>query len=45
MQAFFHLLRGKSDGLDATIEDGYRNQVTLDAIIQSCTEERWISIS
>lgn len=44
MQAFFRLLRGKGDGLDATIDDGYINQVSLDAILQSCTEQRWISL-
>lgn len=44
MQSFFDLLRGKGDGFDATIEDGYINQVTLDSIVQSFTEERWIAI-
>ncbi|MCF2939376.1 Gfo/Idh/MocA family oxidoreductase [Paenibacillus alkaliterrae] len=44
MQSFFDLLNGKGDGLDATIEDGYINQLTLDAIVQSFTEERWITI-
>jgi Predicted dehydrogenases and related proteins len=44
MQAFFNLLNGRGDGRDATMEDGYINQVAVDAIIQSFTEERWISI-
>lgn len=44
MQSFLHLLNGRGDGQDATMEDGYINQVAVDAIIQSFTEERWISI-
>lgn len=44
MQSFFDLLNGKGDGLDASIEDGCINQVTLDAIVQSFTDERWITI-
>ncbi|TCM90713.1 putative dehydrogenase [Paenibacillus sp. BK033] len=44
MQAFFNLLNGRGDGLDATMEDGYVNQLAVDAIIQSFTEERWIDI-
>ncbi|WP_240647730.1 Gfo/Idh/MocA family protein [Paenibacillus nanensis] len=43
MQSFFNLLLGKADGLDATIEDGYINQRTLDAIIESFEQERWVS--
>lgn len=44
MQSFFDLLIGKGDGMDATIEDGCINQWTLDAIVQSFTEEKWIAI-
>ncbi|MFD0712134.1 Gfo/Idh/MocA family protein [Paenibacillus sp. GCM10027626] len=44
MQSFFNLLLGKGDGLDATIADGYVNQQTLDAIIQSFEQERWVSL-
>ncbi|GGG04328.1 Gfo/Idh/MocA family protein [Paenibacillus abyssi] len=44
MQAFFDLLNGRGDGMDATIADGYINQKTIDAIIESFTEERWIRI-
>jgi predicted dehydrogenase len=43
MQSFFDLVRGKDDGLNATIEDGYVNQRTIDAIIESFAEGRWIS--
>ncbi|WP_342576344.1 Gfo/Idh/MocA family oxidoreductase [Paenibacillus sp. FSL M8-0142] len=45
MQAFFNVVNGKGDGLDATMTDGYINQRTIDAIIQSFTEERWIPIT
>lgn len=45
MQSFFDLLNGKGDGFDATIDDGYINQKTIDSIIQSFTEERWVSIT
>lgn len=44
MQAFFNLVKGCADGKDATIEDGYRNQLAVDAIVQSFTEQRWITI-
>lgn len=44
MQAFFDLLNEKGDGLDATIHDGYINQKTIDSIIESFTEERWVSM-
>lgn len=43
MQSFFNLLLGKGDGLDATIEDGYINQRTIDAIIESFEQGRWVS--
>lgn len=43
MQSFFDLVRGKDDGLNATIEDGYVNQRTIDAILESFAEGRWIS--
>lgn len=43
MQSFFDLVLGKGDGLDASIEDGYINQRTLDAIIASFEQERWVS--
>ncbi|MGG6310686.1 Gfo/Idh/MocA family protein [Paenibacillus macerans] len=44
MQAFIDLVRGKGDGLNATMEDGYSNQRTIDSIIASFTEEKWITI-
>ncbi|WP_082084101.1 Gfo/Idh/MocA family protein [Paenibacillus beijingensis] len=44
MQSFFNLLNGRGDGLDATIEDGYVNQLTIDAVIESFTEERWMEV-
>jgi predicted dehydrogenase len=44
MQAFFNLVNGKGDGKDATMEDGYVNQIAVDAIVRSFTEEKWISI-
>ncbi|MEK3882934.1 Gfo/Idh/MocA family oxidoreductase [Paenibacillus sp. PL2-23] len=43
MQSFFNLLLGRGDGLDASIEDGYINQRTLDAIIESVEQGRWMS--
>ncbi|WP_410512013.1 Gfo/Idh/MocA family oxidoreductase [Paenibacillus sp. BR2-3] len=43
MQAFFDLVNGKGDGLNATMKDGYINQKTLDSIIDSFTEEKWVS--
>ncbi|UJF31819.1 Gfo/Idh/MocA family protein [Paenibacillus hexagrammi] len=44
MQAFFHILNGKADGLDATIKDGYENQKTIDCIIEAFTDEKWVHI-
>ncbi|MEK0317458.1 Gfo/Idh/MocA family protein [Cohnella sp. 56] len=44
MQAFFDLVNGRGDGNNATIEDGYANQLAVDAIIQSFTEQKWISV-
>lgn len=44
MQAFFDLLNGRGDGKDATMEDGYRNQLTVDAIIRSFTEQKWMDV-
>ena len=43
MQSFFDIVNGKSDGLSATMEDGYIAQVVLDAILKSSSEGRWIS--
>lgn len=44
MQAFFDLVNGRGDGQDANMMDGYVNQLAVDAIIQSFTEHKWISI-
>jgi predicted dehydrogenase len=44
MQAFVDLVNGKSDGLNATIADGYQNQVAVDAIVESFTEEKWVHL-
>ncbi|GIO65670.1 Gfo/Idh/MocA family oxidoreductase [Paenibacillus sp. FSL M7-1455] len=44
MQSFINLVQGKGDGCDADMEDGYMNQLTLDSIIESFTEQRWIHI-
>lgn len=44
MQAFFHLVNGRGDGLDANMADGYVNQLAVDAIIRSFTEQQWITI-
>jgi predicted dehydrogenase len=45
MQAFFNLVNGHGDGHDATMADGYVNQLAVDAIIQSFTEQRWVTIN
>jgi predicted dehydrogenase len=44
MQSFFDIVNGNSDGLSATMQDGYINQKSLDAIIQSFTEGAWVSL-
>lgn len=44
MQSFFKLLNGSGDGMDAAIEDGYVNQKTLGAIVESFEQERWITV-
>lgn len=44
MQSFFNLLNGKGDGLDAVIADGFVNQATLDAAIESFEQGRWVDI-
>lgn len=45
MQAFFDLLNGRGDGLDATIEDGWINQLTIDAILESSASGRRIDVN
>lgn len=45
MQSFFDIIQGKGDGLSATVDDGYINQKVIDGIIESFTEDRWVSLS
>lgn len=44
MQAFADLVLGRGDGLSATIEDGYRNQCLLDAILRSAETGTWAAL-
>jgi len=44
LQSFINILKGKGDGLDATVEDGYVNQRTLDAIVESFEKNSWINV-
>jgi predicted dehydrogenase len=44
MQSFFDIVNGHDDGLTATLEDGLVNQKTLDAIIESFEEEKWVTV-
>ncbi len=40
------ILRGAPDGIrDATFDDGYRVQATLEAIKQSMQEKRWVEVN
>jgi len=45
MQSFADILNGKGDGLAATIEDGHKNQLVVDAVLKSAEERKWIDIS
>ncbi len=45
MQAFFDLLRGAGDGMDATIADGTINQITIDAILEAAEQGKRVSIA
>jgi predicted dehydrogenase len=38
-------LEGRDVGAGATFEDGYRNQLVLDAVLASSRERRWIDLS
>ena len=42
MQAFFDTVRGRDDGLSATMNDGLANQRLLDAILASAAQRRWV---
>jgi predicted dehydrogenase len=44
MQSFYNVVVGKDNGMSATIEDGYINQITIDAIIESFENKKWVSI-
>lgn len=44
MQAFNDIINGQSDGMAATIEDGYKSQIILDALIESYKDGKWVKI-
>ncbi|MGI6201381.1 MAG: Gfo/Idh/MocA family protein [Christensenellales bacterium] len=44
MQAFADVLAGRGDGLSATIQDGLANQLTVDAIVASAEQGRWLAL-
>ncbi|MDR2376747.1 MAG: Gfo/Idh/MocA family oxidoreductase [Treponema sp.] len=43
-QCFADIIRGKADGLAATVEDGLANQNAVDAVIDSFEHQRWVSL-
>jgi predicted dehydrogenase len=43
-QSFADIIKGTGDGLAAVIEDGLANQKTLDAVIESFENERWVGL-
>jgi predicted dehydrogenase len=44
MRSFADIIKGKADGLTATVEDGLANQKILDAALDSLEKERWVSL-
>ncbi|MBR4866664.1 MAG: Gfo/Idh/MocA family oxidoreductase [Clostridia bacterium] len=44
MQCFADLLRGKDDGLNATVDDGVTSEILLDGILKASEEGRWITL-
>ena len=44
MQSFADVLNGKSDGLNADIEDGVVNERLLDAILESAETGKWVNL-
>ncbi len=44
-QAFINVVRGKDDGLSATIKDGVICQRILDATLKAAETKRWVDIS
>ena len=45
MQQFINIINGKGDGLAGSLEDGYKNQVILDTMLQSDRERKWIKLN
>lgn len=43
IQSFINLVNGRSDDMNATMEDGYINQLTIDRVIESFTEGKWLT--
>ena len=44
MPSYGKLMAGNGDGLNATIEDGLRNQQLMDAVVRSADEGHWVKI-
>lgn len=44
MQSFADILNNKADGLAATMEDGHKNQLVLDAVLTSAEKREWVNI-
>ena len=44
MQSFADILNGKSDGLNADVDDGVVNEILLDGILQASEEKRWVTL-
>ena len=44
MQAFADILNGKGDGLTASIKDGHKNQLVIDAILKSAEKRIWVDL-
>ena len=42
MQCYAQEMLGKGDGLNATIGDGLRNQILMDAVVRSSEEGHWV---
>lgn len=44
MQSFADIIRGKGDGMAATIADGQANQHVVDTILASAEEGKWLAV-
>ena len=44
-QAFLNIVQGKTDGLEATLENARKCQAALDAAYRAVRENRWVSIA